>query len=226
MKLSYITRKILERIGWLFVIVIVGYFYIYYPFYKLFPDVWWLWWLWIVGAVILVNIFGLICVQLKKWTKGKYAEWDVEDVSHKLPESFITITDIVPGGIGNVDEVIVGPTGIWVIEVKSHAGKITFDGRELRRNGELFKKDFLKQVWNQVNAVRDILKRDLNKDFFIHPVICFSDRDAKLRLGLRPVKGVYIIGRKWLKRLILENSTKLSDSTIGEIVKTLEKYKV
>lgn len=225
MKLTYTTRNQLKWLSWLFIIAAIGWFYTHYPFYKLFPNTWWLWWVWMGGAVLLVNIFVFICVQLKKWIRGEDAEWDIEDILSGLPKSFTPITNIVPGGIGNIDQIVVGPTGIWVIEVKSHTGRITFDGRELRRNGGLFEKDFLRQVWSQVNAIRDILKKELNNDFFVNPVICFSDRDARVRLGPKPIKGVYIIGRKWLKGLILENSARLSDPTIGEIVKTLEKYK-
>ncbi len=108
--------------------------------------------------------------------------------------------------------------------MKSHTGKITFDRRELIRNGEPLEKDFLKQAWNETNAVRDMLKRELRKSFFVQPVICFSD--AELHFGFHLVRGVYVIGLDWLNRLILKNPTpqKLDGSIIDEIVNILEKY--
>jgi len=221
--LSYIQKNKLKWIFKLIFIVIVIYFYGRYPFYKFFPDILWLWWVWIGGLSLLASIFGFICIQLGKWKRGGEAEQEVEDVSYELPEDFIILRDIVIGKIGNIDEIIVGPTGIWIIEVKSHTGKITFDGKELRRNGELLEKDFLEQVWSQVNAVRNILKRELRKSFFVQPVICFSD--AELHFGLKTVRGAYVIGLDWLKKLILEKSVQLNDPGMDEVVKALEKYK-
>lgn len=180
--------------------------------------------MWIGGSIVLLKVlFEVVVVDLKKWMHGYEAEQKVEDASYELPKSFIPITNIVLGGTGNIDEVIVGPTGIWVVEVKSHTGRITFDGKELRRGGELFEKDFLKQAWAERCGVRDILRKELNKDFFIHPVICFSD--AEVRIGPKPVRGIYVIGLKWLNGLILKGPTRLGYSTVDEIVKILENYK-
>ncbi len=112
-----------------------------------------------------------------------------------------------------------------MIEVKSHRGKITFNGKELKRDGELLEKNFLSQAWAEKCAIRDILKEELKKEFFVQPVICFSDEDAELHFGLTTVKGVYVIGLNWLNKLILKNPTRLNNSTIDEIVKILKKYK-
>ena len=226
MKLSYVQKNILKWVIWFVVIVVIGYIYFRYPFYKFFPNIHYLFFMWIAGLFLLVNFFGFVSIQLGKWQRGSEAEKEVEDVSYELPENFIILRNIVPGRIGNIDEVIVGPTGIWVVEVKSHTGKITFDGRELRRDNELFEKDFLKQVWKEVYALGDILKNELKKDFFIQPVICFSDSDAELHFGLKPIKGVYVIGLDWLKKLILRGlHEKLNQRQIKEIVRVLRKYK-
>jgi len=225
MKLSYGAKKYVKVVIRFVIILVIGYFYVRYPFYKVFPNIPWASWVWIGGLLLFVNILGFVGAQGGKWRRGIQAELDVEDVSHELPGNFIVLSNIVPGRIGNIDQIIIGPTGIWVIEVKSHTGRITFDGKELRRDSELLEKDFLKQVWAETYAVHDILKRELNNNFFVQSVICFSDIDAEMRFGLKPVKGVYVIGLNWLNKLILKSPTRLDSSTVNEVVKILEKYK-
>ncbi len=67
--------------------------------------------------------------------RGKRAEWFVQKIAEKFPEDFIALGSLMLSEKGNIDQVIVGPTGVWTIEVKSHAGKITFNGHDLLRNG-------------------------------------------------------------------------------------------
>jgi hypothetical protein len=224
MKLSYGTKNFLRWTGWFFAILVIGYFYINYPFYKMFPNVLWLPLVWLGGIFLLVGILSGVAGEAGKWRRGIEAEHVVEDISYELPRRFNVLRNIIIGEKGNIDEIIVGPTGIWVIEVKSHSGRITFDGKELRRNGELFEKDFLKQAWAEGCAVRDILKKELNEDFFIQPVICFSSINTKLHFGKKPIKGVYVIGLKWLNELVFKSSTRLADSTAYELAEILKNY--
>ncbi len=227
MKLFYSARNKLKLIALFVAVLVILYFDCRYPFYKFFPNIWWMQLAWWLSIFSLVGILGPISREWGKWVRGDEAEQEVEDVSYELPESFKILRKLIPGKIGDVDEIIVGPTGIWAIEVKGHAaGKITFDERELRRDGKLFEKDFLEQARNEMNAVRDILKRELKKEFFVQPVICFSDVDMELHFGHNLIRGVYVIGLDWLNKLILKNPAprKLDDLTIDEIEKVLEKY--
>jgi len=50
-------------------------------------------------------------------------------------------------GRGNIDHILVGPKGVFTLEVKSHRGTVTFENGTLLRDGIEFKKDFLKQAW-------------------------------------------------------------------------------
>jgi len=224
MKLSYSTKNILKWLG----ILIISFFVLDFLFsgkiFDIFGNSGWTGFLYFFGIIFLLKLIPVISSQLGKWVRGTEAETDVEIASYDLPKEFKIITNLVIGKIGNVDQIIVGPNGIWVVEVKSHSGKITFDGKRLERDGRSLEKSFLNQVWDEVKAVRAVLKNDLEKSFFVYPVLCFSE--ARVHFGLEPVKGVYIVGKSWLTKLIMkEHKQKLSVSEIEKIIRVLEKYK-
>lgn len=60
--------------------------------------------------------------------------------SNSFPEEHFIIHDFDTGR-GNIDHILVGPKGIITLELKSHRGKVTFDGTILRRDGLPFGED-------------------------------------------------------------------------------------
>jgi hypothetical protein len=226
MKILYSTKSRLQLSAILIAIAVVFYFYLKFPFYKLFPNYGWMSFVWIGGLFALGSMFGAYANRLRNWNVGIEAEEYVDDIANELPNGFIPLHNLVVGNKGNIDHVIVGPTGIWVIETKSHNGKITFDGRELKRDGRSLEKDFLGQAMAEAYAVKDILKKELQMQFDTQPIIIFAGNDVDVRFGLNKIKGVYVVGPTWLDRLITNNLIqKLDDQTINKVVDVLKKYK-
>ncbi len=92
---------------------------------------------------------------------------------------------------------VLGPTGIFIIEVKSHKGEIGYDGTGLTLNGKSFKdKDFFRQVHGQTWALKSFIKQQTGIDAYIHPAIVFSSPYASVHFGYSPIANVYIIGKK------------------------------
>ncbi len=223
--MKYSTRNILKIILWLIGLFVLSILYTQFPFYKLFPQYPILFWFWFYGGFLMLLVASTLLTHEKKWIRGQEGEDEVFNISRYLPKEFIPLSSLILNNRGNVDEVIVGPTGIWAIEVKSHRGNITFDGNELQRNGELFERDFLGQAWAERCSVRDTLKKELGKEFFVQPVIVFSDMYAEVHFGLNPIRGVYVIGADWLNKLIIEsNKQSLNDSDIKDVVEVLKPY--
>ena len=91
---------------------------------------------------------------------------------------------------GDVDNLVVAPTGVWVIEAKSHRGEVSRDPHTggLLRNGEPFEKDFHRQVERQVEHVRKALS-GCGGPRTVRWLICFSrarlaaDSDGMWPLG-------------------------------------------
>ncbi|MEN6554500.1 MAG: nuclease-related domain-containing protein [Methanobacterium sp.] len=65
----------------------------------------------------------------KRWIKGDIGEKITIRHLKKLPEEFIVFNDVnLPERYGNIDHVVVGPTGIFVIETKNYKGSYIVDG--------------------------------------------------------------------------------------------------
>lgn len=226
MKISYNTKQIFKDLFKLGLIFVIGYLYFRWPFYKYFPDIWWTFWAWIGGWFVLIKVFTWTVISLKKRVRGIEGEWDVADILNKLPRSHISLPNINLKRRGDIDFVLIGPTGIWTIEVKSHAGNITFNGTELTRDEELFEKDFLKQAWAEACLVRDLLKQKFGQDFTVKPVIVFSSPDAEIKFGFNQINGIYVIGLRWLKKLVLGGKDTLKTGDIEVIADIIEKSNI
>lgn len=84
------------------------------------------------NARVLVMIFPLIGVLVfyrlhRAYQKGIEGEKQVTQVlSSTLSDDYFLINDVqlVAGKRGNIDHIVLGPTGIFVLETKNHRGKI------------------------------------------------------------------------------------------------------
>jgi hypothetical protein len=55
-----------------------------------------------------------------RWSRGARGEKIVAKKLEKLPKKYTTISDVeIPNMGGDIDHVVVGPTGIYVIETKN-----------------------------------------------------------------------------------------------------------
>jgi hypothetical protein len=84
-------------------------------------------------AVELPLIAGVVAIDrfvvpvIERWGRGAAGEEYVGQVLAKLEgDGYSTIHDIDTGR-GNIDSVLVGPAGLFTIEVKSHGGRIQSD---------------------------------------------------------------------------------------------------
>ena len=96
------------------------------------------------------------------------------------------------------------PTGLFTVEVKSHAGNVSFNGVELTRNGQLFNKNFLGagKVWRR-SGLRDHLAKNLHQDIFVKPVLVFSSPHARLRVNGGSALGIFVTTAQDLALLLL-----------------------
>lgn len=165
-------------------------------------------------AVLLFILAGLYFLWFKRFINGDHAELDIQFLLDDLPQEYSVGSDLVLGQKGNIDVFVVGPTGIWTIEVKSH--------RTWFKRVSPFIKSCIGQAHAEAFALRDFLKSRLGKDFRVQPVVVFPN--AEVRLGPRPIEGVYIIGQAWLKDLILQAPISLSSVDMESIKSEIRKH--
>jgi hypothetical protein len=182
-------------------------------------------------AIVFGPFIGFAMYRIKKHKKeyicfyrGRKGEGAIWYKLKRFNDSYSIFQDLKIGeNLGNIDFVIVGPGGIYTLEVKSHSGKIGFDGEKLTHNGKPFEKDFLKQAKSEALQVHDFLKEKPNLDIFVKPVIVFSGH-VSVRFGLKPIDGVCIIGKSFLVEFFKkEVAIDFPKFQIEEALKTLTK---
>lgn len=144
--------------------------------------------------------------------KGTRAE---ERVGKKLTEiqGYTSFHDIVYDGF-NIDHLLIGPVGIFVIETKGHEGPVSNEGDVLLLKGKPTQKNFLNQTWSQIYHIRDILKKQTGKEWPVSPVLCFSNAYVEVR---EKVKGVSVVNAGYLDKFIARQKTVLSQDDISRI---------
>jgi nuclease-like protein len=192
-------------------------------------------WIWLKNAasisalglpavIVLVVAFRLLVGSIDKKAKhvhkrakqaerGAKAEVKVAEQIESLPDGFTAFHDLSFPGF-NIDHVAVGQAGIFLIETKSHGGKITVDGDQLLLNGKPTEKNFISQSWRQCYQLRDFLKEKTGKTFKVNPVLCFSNAFVEIR---NQVKGVTVLNMKYLNTFFGKQETQLSIDDIQAI---------
>ena len=165
-----------------------------------------------VALIVLLVIFPLLVVSYLLYKKidnkaenfwqGLKGEDTIANVLKTLSNQYGIYADVkIKPDSGNIDFVVIGPTGLFAIEVKSHRGFIGFNGSELVRNGKKFEKNFLKQSKFEAGFLHDYLWERLKTEVFVKPILVFSGR-VKMHFGLNQVSGVYVVQKVWLRKVI------------------------
>jgi hypothetical protein len=151
--------------------------------------------------------------RFKDAKRGAEAEEAVGALLDNLPEGNFIIHDF-NSGKGNIDHILIGSKGIFTLETKSHAGKVSFDGEKLLRNGKPFEKDFLKQAWAQCYLIRGILANWGITNPLPEPVILFTKAFIEVR---GKTKGIEITGIKHFPKYLEQLPGKISTPEAGRI---------
>ena len=137
------------------------------------------------------------------FSRGRKGEWKIEDELKKLPDEYSVFSD-VKIKYGNIDFVVIGPKGVYAIEVKSHSGVIDLVDGKLVKNNKPLEKDFLKQAKREAFDLNEYLKLKLGVNIFVNPVVVFANY-SKMKFGLNPVEGVSVVSQIWLNKLIQDH---------------------
>ena len=90
---------------------------------------------WLIGKWGIKKIDAIDRERIS-WRKGAMGEAIVAGTLRELPDNFVVIND-VSKRFGNIDHVVVGPTGVYVIDAKNWKGSVKANGSgELLLNGQ------------------------------------------------------------------------------------------
>ncbi|AUB56118.1 nuclease [Methanobacterium subterraneum] len=199
----------------------------------------------ISGFILLTGILGLLQLSLlallviigliisrygwskrRTWSKGAKGEKIVAKKLKKLPKKYTAIRDVkIPKLGGDIDHVVVGPTGIYVIETKNY--KPTYIPDEdcwYHTSGRVSSQNPAKQVKLQVSKLNDFLKPKLGKKLnktAINPVISPINHNLILK---KDIKSYEIVYPEDLVSYLSRRRKILSSKEVKEIINILAKY--
>lgn len=197
-----------------------------WPFYVWFGDTTLNRFIWLGIFFILLDIFLEIILNSIRAVRLITEIIGFSNYIHKLSDGFRLLSKItLPNGL-KADFLAIGSSGIWLITVKDDGGKVVFNGDDLIQKGQEFK-GLIAKVLENSYTLADLLKKRLNRDFKVAPVIAFSSSSADLTSVPKIVRSVYISSRKDINTLIENTDVQLIDrktaDEIYDILKTKNK---
>lgn len=149
----------------------------------------------LLSAIIFCNRFGLRKLgELDKerltWRKGAVGEALIGFVLRDLPDDYLVINDLSTP-YGNLDHVVVGPTGIFAIDTKNWKGIVTADGKgDVLLNNKAREKPTVKPIVGRTMGIRDavieLCKNDPNTKSempYFRVVLAFPSAKVEARWG-------------------------------------------
>jgi len=163
--------------------------------------------------LLLSALFAFLIVRsesrLKQYLKGARGEEDVARVLAFLPPSYRVFHGLTPPShrllerARDIDHVVVGPTGLFVIETKNWRGPVTVREGRILADGEEPDRPPL----DQVRAAAKVLEREfvesLGVSFSVHPVLCFAS--GALRSEATGIAGVSVCNVRSLNDVLLDS---------------------
>lgn len=117
----------------------------------------------------------------EKWDKGAEGEHQTARRLRDLPTGYVALHDLhVPGSTANIDHLVIGPTGVFVVDSKAHAGTYRSGNGTLWRGRYPIRKE-LRGAQSIAQRVSDHLDADASV------VLCFTQ--ATLPLPVNRLDG-------------------------------------
>jgi hypothetical protein len=150
----------------------------------------------------------------KRAIRGARAEEKIGEMLAELPEGYFVLHDI-GSPYGNIDHIVISRSnGVFLIETKSHGGKITVEGDTLLVNSKLPEKDFIAQALNNSFWLKKEISDLIGPTPWITPILVFTNAFV---VPSKPIKNVRIINKKHLiSALTRQGSRNSSNDQIWE----------
>lgn len=165
--------------------------------------------------------------ELKSLKQGRDGEREVGMNLELLREQGLKVFHDIQGNNFNLDHVLVGMQGIFVIETKTYSkplkGKceIVYDGEKLSYNGTFESDKPLIQAKAGAQWLKNQLKSSTGKDFNVHPVVVFPGWFTESKV---PLKDIWILNPKGLDKFMQNAKISLSLEDVALITNRIEIY--
>ena len=143
--------------------------------------------------------------------KAQKAEQEVRNVLTNLDERQYAVFHGLYRGYGDIDHVVIGPTGAFVVETKSNRGNVSVDelGRLAIDQGGQPRKNYQRQATQEAYQVRDYLaEHGIPEQLFVQSILVFPFANVPEGLHLGSINtGSYIplLGSKGILQYIYQH---------------------
>jgi hypothetical protein len=152
----------------------------------------------------------------RAWEKGAAGErWLGSRLDRLRAEGFGVLHDRrIPTTKANIDHLVVGPSGVFVVDAKHYKGSV-----ERRDRGWIFQRDWrlyvngrdktklVEAMATQVAAVRAALSATTFADVSVIPVLCFTDSDWGLLASPFSIGDVHVTWPRALRKQLRSAGT-------------------
>ncbi len=171
----------------------------------------------LAGMVVLGAVAALVVRpdHVRAWAVGAEGERRTAEVlAHLESDGYRVLHDRrIPGSRGNIDHVVVGPTGVYVVETKSWSGAVRLRDGAIRVAGR--RSAVVEQVQREADAVAVALPGTQ-----VTPIVCVHRADLPLRQ--LEVEGVRVVGPKGLLSRLREGPIRLGLADIDRLTAQLD----
>ena len=152
-------------------------------------------------GIIFFAIASYLWKKQNTWDIGAEGEESVIHVLQKLDSSFKVFNDIIlPGDRQNIDHIVVGSVGTFVIETKNHNGIIkcyedNWSRKKVGRRGTVYAANIgnpSKQAKRNAVVLKNWLQSENIGVGYIVAVVVFTNEDVELKLVKPTVQIVYV----------------------------------
>jgi hypothetical protein len=141
-----------------------------------------------------------------------------------FPDEFCVINDLTTP-FGNLDHVVVGPTGVFVMDTKNWRGVVAADGKgELLLNDKATNKPFIRQFTARMMGIREKVRLLApGPDLFYNGVFVFTSARVEAKWGTTGKVNCitddqlrdYIVEKDFGKRLSKEEVERIAQAFLG-----------
>ncbi len=153
--------------------------------------------------------------RLADFVKGARGEETVARILALLPSDYRVIHGLnLPGrhavDLSDYDHVVIGPSGVFVVETKNWSGRITVEHGKVLYDGQEPTRSPIDQVKSAALALERTLKEACEADIHVQPLLCFAGENFSK--GIAGMSGVVICVPKTLLEVIGEMEEQMPDA--------------
>jgi len=185
-----------------------------------------------IGMLFLIGILTFTYAKSKgySWKKGLEGEKIVSHYLETLPQGYIVFNDVkLPGSRGNIDHVVIGPTGILVIETKNYEGEYIIKGNEwyLKKGPTLNpkkEKRITKKPGKQAKAnaliLRDFLSDNIDMRPWVHAIVALTSQKPHKVL----TEHYSVLQPEEIPEFIMSKKGRFTEDSIEKATELLSQY--